>query len=398
MQCFLCIWEIFIIQHQNGYNEETIISLKNEYENLAEDNMEVNPNVILIMNESYADLSNLPNVTYSENPMEIINNIESTEENLIRGNMISPVIGGGTSLPEFEALTGLTSYFIEQQIFPYTSYIRKDMNSIVRTFRENNYKTVGIHTNTKTFYNRYNIYKYLGFEETIFEEDIENPEYKGRYISDDEAADQIIKAFEGHNGNKFIFAVTMQNHMPYTGVNYEKYDIDIESNLLSSTETIELKNYTQGVYDANKMYQKLVEYLKEQEEPTILVMFGDHLPLLGDSYAATYKKNNLSYLEYYSTPYIIWANYDITNNEIPESLSASNLGLNILEMANIEMPWYLKPFRELYNKYPAINNKFILDNEGKVIEGTNVDDQELIMDCNILQYDLLIKKKYINVN
>lgn len=380
------------------YNEDTINGIKDEYEKQIEEETIDNPNIILIMNESYSDLSDFPNVTYSQNPMEIINNMENTEENFIRGNVISPVLGGGTSLPEFEVLTGLTSYFIEQQIYPYTSYIRNDMNSIVRTFSQKNYTTIGIHTNTKTFYNRYNIYKYLGFEKTIFEEDIENPEYKGRYISDNEAANQIIKAFEENNGNKFIFTVTMQNHMPYTGEKYDNYDIDIESKLLSNTEITELKNYTQGIVDANKMYQKLVEYLKEQEEPTILIMFGDHLPLLGDSYCSTYKKNDMSYLEYYSTPYIIWANYDITNEEVPEKLSTSNLGLNILEMANIEIPWYLEPFKELYNKYPAINNRFILNKKGDIIAGTDVEDQELIINCNVLQYDLLIKKKYININ
>lgn len=378
------------------YNEETINAIKDEYDNSTKDENTDNPNVILIMSESYSDVTNLENTTFSSNPMEIIDEIKN-EGNCINGEVLSPVLGGGTSLPEFEVLTGLTSYFIEQQIYPYTSYIRDDMNSIVRVFSENNYTTIGIHTNTRTFYNRYNIYNYLGFEKTIFEEDIENPEYKGTYISDNEAAEQIIKAYENNDGKKFIFTVTMQNHMPYSNKNYNEYDIEVESKLLSNTEIMELKNYTQGVVDANKMYKKLVEYLKQQEEPTILIMFGDHLPLLGDTYCSTYKKNNLSYLEYYSTPYIIWANYDITNENVPQALSTSNLGLNILDMAKINTPWYLQPFKELYDKYPAINNKLILNEQGNVVAGTDAEDQELIINCNVLQYDLLIKKKYINI-
>ena len=379
------------------YNEDTINAIKDEYDTPTETENTNKPNVILIMNESYSDITNLDNTTFSSNPMEIIDEIKK-EANCITGEILSPVLGGGTSLPEFEVLTGLTSYFIEKQIYPYTSYIHSDMNSIVGVFNENDYTTIGIHTNTKTFYNRYNICKYLGFEKTIFQEDIENPEYKGNYISDNETANQIIKTFEENNGKKFIFTVTMQNHMPYTNKNYDEYDIEIQSKLLSETEILELKNYTQGVVDANKMYKKLVEYLKEHEEPTILIMFGDHLPLLGDSYCSTYKKNNLSYLEYYTTPYIIWANYDIEDEEIPKVLGASNLGLNILDMANIEIPWYLKPFKELYNKYPAINNKNILNKQGNVIAGTAIEDQELIINCKVLQYDLLIKKKYININ
>lgn len=348
------------------------------------------------MNESYADLSDFENVTYSENPMNIINEIKN-EENCIYGNVVSPSLGGGTSLPEFEVLTGLTSYYLEQQIYPYTSYINGNMNSLVRVFNKNNYTTIGIHTNTRTFYNRYNIYNYLGFEKTIFEEDIEEPEYRGNYISDNEAAEQIIQAFESNNGNKFIFTVTMQNHMKYLNKKYNEYDVDVYSDVLTETEKSELKNYTQGVVDANKMYSKIVDYLKTKEEPTILIMFGDHLPLLGDSYCSTYKKNNLSNLDYYTTPYIIWANYDIEEENIPRILSTSNLGLNILDMANINNPWYLEPFKELYEKYPIINNKIIIDKEGQVIEKEEIEDDELIKNCEILQYDLLIKNKYIDI-
>lgn len=300
------------------------------------------------MNESYADLSKLPNVTYSQNPMEIINDMKNNEDIFICGKLVSPVLGGGTSLPEFEVLTGLTSYYLEQQIYPYTSYINGNMNSIVREFNKNNYTTIGIHTNTRTFYNRYNIYQFLGFEKTIFEEDIDKPEYKGNYISDNEAANQIIKAFETNGKNKFIFAVTMQNHMKYLNKDYDKYDVDISSDALTKTEIQELKNYIQGVVDANKMYKKIADYLKTKEEPTILIMFGDHLPLLGDSYCSTYKKNNLSYIEYFLTPYIVWANYDIENEKIPQLLSMSNLGINIMQMANIDIPWYLECFKELY--------------------------------------------------
>ena len=185
--------------------------------------------------------------------------------------------------------------------------------------------------------------------------------------------------------------------MPYTGGIYENYDIDIKSDLLTSTEIEELKNYTQGVLDANKMYEKLVDYLKKQEEPTILIMFGDHLPLLGDTYCSIYTKNNISYLEYYSTPYIICANYDITGLDIPKTLGISNLGLKILDLANIDTKWYLKPFKELYNIYPAINNQIIINQYGNVIAGTEIEDQELIINCKILQYDILIKKKFIDI-
>ena len=179
---FIHLGDFYVIKPE-GYTKENIMSIKSEYESSVEKNEEEHPNIILVMNESFADLTNLTNTTYSENPMESIKKIYS-EKNCKTGEILSPVLGGGTSLPEFELLTGLTSYYLEQQIYPYTSYIHSDMNSIVREFNKNEYNTVGIHTNTKTFYNREYVYNYLGFKKTIFAQDIENPEYKGNYISE----------------------------------------------------------------------------------------------------------------------------------------------------------------------------------------------------------------------
>lgn len=386
----------FYTPKPEGYKEDKIKDIKNKYDKLDVDEKKENPNVILIMNESYADLTSLSNVNYSENPMKIIDKIKS-DKNCISGKVISPVLGGGTSLPEFEVLTGLSSYFLEKQIYPYTSYINDDMNSIVRVFNKNNYETIGIHTNTETFYNRGNIYNFLGFSQTIFEENIMNPQYKGNFISDDEAANQIIKSFENNDGKKFIFAVTMQNHMKYLNKKYDKYDIDVNSKILTETENLELKNYTQGIVDANKMYKKIMEYLKTQQEPTILIMFGDHLPLLGDTYCSTYKKSGLADLNYYTTPYIIWANYDIEDESVSELLSISNFGLNILDMANINMPWYLKPFKKLYEEYPVINNRIIIDKDGNIVNEEKIKNNNLIDNCEILQYDILIKNKYIDI-
>lgn len=61
---------IFIAQNQNGYSKETIEIIKKQYENTPEESKAIKPNVILIMNESYSDLSKLSNVTYSRKSNE----------------------------------------------------------------------------------------------------------------------------------------------------------------------------------------------------------------------------------------------------------------------------------------------------------------------------------------
>ncbi len=261
---------------------------------LAEENIEEvdkKPNIIFIMNESFSDPTKIKDVEYSRSPLEDIENLCQNDSNAVRGGITSPTYGGGTSVAEFEALTGLSSYYIKKQIFPYTSYIRSDMNSIVRDYEKAGYTSIGIHPNTRTFYNRDKVYKYFGFDKTVFKEDIEKPEEKGGNISENEFANQIIKAFEETSESKFIFGVTMQNHMPYKKEKYDTYDIEVSSEKLSNDEKEKLQGYVQGVYDGNKMYVKLVEYLKNVEEPTMLIMFGDHLPSLSSIYSkSNYKR------------------------------------------------------------------------------------------------------------
>lgn len=373
------------------YTEQNIRKIR---ENIEEKDIISNnnrPNVIYIMNESYMNPNKIKIAEYNINPMEQIEKLQNEDENCKIGKNYSPVIGGGTSLTEFEALTGLSSYFLNKQIFPYTTHIKSDMNSIVRVFNNNNYKTIGIHTNTKKFYNRENIYKYLGFSNTIFSEDILNPEYKGGNISDNEFANQIINQFKQTNERKFIFGVTMQNHMPYDNKKYEKYNIEVNSRKQDENGKSVLKNYIQGIYDSNEMFLKIVNFLKNEDQPTILIMFGDHIPALPYYYEGYFKVE-----DFYETPYIIWSNYNCDLSKVPEMLSPSYLSISILDICQIDLPWYLKKFKQLYNTYPVINNEVVMVNN-KIVHSNLISDNELINTCRILQFDLLIKKRYIDI-
>ena len=189
----------FFYEAPENYTQENIKKIEKEESKNKSIVSENNPNVIYIMNESFSNPNNLENVSYSVNPIQNISKLR-TEENCFLGQISTAVLGGGTSLPEFEALTGMTSYYLEKQIFPYTSYIKSDINSIVRVYNNNEYTTVGFHPNTESFYNRKDVYKNLGFKKTIFLEDMENPEKKAEKVSDNEFANQIIKIYEETEG------------------------------------------------------------------------------------------------------------------------------------------------------------------------------------------------------
>ena len=377
------------------YSKDEINKIKNEVTSMGiKQDERQRANVIIIMNESFSDPSKIQNVEFSFNPLEDIQKL-CYDKNCYIGNAVTPVYGGGTSLPEFEALTGLSSFYLERQVFPYTSYIKGDINSLVRTYKNAGYNTIGVHPYKSTFYNRYKVYKYLGFDKTIFEDDIENAEIKGEYISENEFANQIIKSFEEDTKNKFIFGVTMQNHMPYNFNRYDNYDIEITSDVYSKEAIDELRAYVQGVYDGNKMYFKLTEYLKNIDEPTILVMFGDHLPAFKT--ANFYSQSNYSFIDMYTTPYVVWSNYDVSYDEFSKYMSPGNISMKTAKLAGLNLPWYFAKFDELYNEYPAINNQCAINRNNTLFSFSKIEKSKLIEECEILQYDLLIKKKYIDI-
>ena len=191
---------------------------------------------------------------------------------------------------------------------------------------------------------------------------MENPEYKGRWVTDDYAAGLIEDAFEQAEGPLFHFTTTIQNHMSYTA---DKYGPDYAfpptgiSGLSAEVETL-LSVYVEGLRDADAMLGRLWRYFDAREEPVVLVYWGDHLPYLGNDMLG-YKQLGLDVapgpegqenLTAYKTPFVIWANaaaaeaLDWENAaealDLPETVSACFLGAAVLELTGRggESPWF----------------------------------------------------------
>ena len=122
----------------------------------------------------------------------------------------------------------------------------------------------------------------------------------------------------------------------------------------------------------------------------MIVFFGDHLPGFNTLY-------NLEYVEgigRYETPYVIWTNYEMRQEEIEkyskDKISIAGLSMMTLEAANINLPWYYDFINEFYKQYPVCTNKFLVDKDGNELSiDTN---NELIEDYNIIVFDLLYEK------
>lgn len=287
-----------------GYNQEEARNIieENNYNNIPE---EEKVNIIGIMLESYNDFSKFDNIDFN---IDIYENFHKIQEESYSGNLVTNVFGGGTINTEWSFLTGYNSH---------PKYI-KNTNSFVRYFNEQGYNTEAMHPGYGWFYNRRNINEYLGFDNFDYYEN-KYEDIQEEFLEDHDFFDHIIEGYEiskKENKPYFNFSVTYQNHGPYSTQRLIDHEyIKKEANFNEANYNI-INNYFDGLRKTDQSLKKLIDFFRKEEEPTIIVLFGDHNPGLGESSIDGYEMLDIDidlstvegFLNYYETPYLIWGN------------------------------------------------------------------------------------------
>ena len=355
--------------------------------------MEEMPNIIVVMNEAFSDLSILGEYTTNMDEMPYVRSLMAGAYNTVSGYMDVSILGGNTANTEFEFLTGHTTAFLPQGSIAYQQFVHEQTPSIASALKELGYRTVALHPYRASGWDRSEVYPYFGIDEFYTQSDFENPLIYRKYISDQADVEKIIEIYE-QNPEKplFMFNVTMQNHSSYTDV-YDNFTPQIA---VEGTDSVALNQYLSLLYESDKALQQLVQYFDRLDDPTIIVFFGDHQPT--DSVVSPiYKLNGESvyslteeelYLRY-KVPYLIHANFDIEEaSEVP--MSANYLGIKTLETAGIPLSNYQQFLAEQYRKFPSVSALQIRDANGVVY---SVDKkEELVNDYEILQYYQMFEK------
>lgn len=376
-----------------GYNQKKLSKLENVEKNM---NTIGKPNIIVILSESFFNINNIEeNIKFKTN---VIKNYESLKKEGTYVNVISPAYGGQTANIVFELLTGGNISYFAQGFVPFQDLYRekRERPSLVKVLKENGYQTsllVGADS-----YDSEKTMKEIGFDKFSVAEG----KIKGRYLSDDSMANLIIEELEKEDKNKFIMVETMQNHMPYYKEKYENYKVEIESTTLNNNDANIIKSYAEGLHDADKMLKKVYDYIKKEEKETILVFFGDHLPLLKDSkfgdlnlklnYFTTDNTLKNTYRKY-ATEALILNNFNMNLDE-KEYLGYDLLLNYIINNMDLNIPnyyrWLYKTTDILptYNRYIAINAK----NELVSISKLNDKEKETLNLRNQMFYKNFIEK------
>jgi phosphoglycerol transferase MdoB-like AlkP superfamily enzyme len=359
------------------------------------------PNVIFIMSEAFWDPTLLTNVKFSEDPVPTLHRLQKESTS---GYLLSPQFGGGTSNVEFEVLTGNSMSFLPGGSIPYQQYITKPVPSLASYFADQGYKSMGIHSYEGWFWNRNSVYKELGFQSFKSSEHFVNPEMKGYFISDAEVSRSIIDEVDKTEDPMFMYTVTMQNHGPYDEPRYGENQFKAQGDLTPEAKTI-LETYAQGAHDADQSLQMLIDHFQESDEPTMIVFYGDHLPMLGLDYQVykeagfiqTSNANDWSLEEVkkmHSIPLVTWSNFDMPKQDIP-LLSDSFLGAHVLDMLHMEKPANFKLNAELAAQVPGLLSNLVVDENQELHAEVPESVQALRDDYRNVQYDLLFGKQYL---
>lgn len=342
-------------------NANTILSSVSGDENTA--TAAEQPNIIVIMDETFADLSTLGDLRL-ENVDDVMPFVRSLsgDDNAITGQLVVPAFGGGTCNTEYEYLTSNTYAFFKSGSYPMLQYVHGETESVASVLSEQGYNTVAIHPYYGSGWARNRAYPLMGFDTflDIDSFDDETTEYLRRYVSDNSSFDKIIETYEANEAESdnplFLFNVTMQNHCGYDTV-YDNFPETVEfehDSLYPYT-----KQYLSLIQESDQAIERLVEYFSGQEEPTIIVFFGDHMPYIENSfynYLTMYSDKTEAELEMdkHTVPFFIWANYDIEGYDAGR-ISANYLGSLTLDVAGAQMSEYQEYVYSLMEQYPVIS-------------------------------------------
>ena len=389
------------VSEPESYDIEDVVELEKTYskneKNPLGDTMTKEPTIIVVMSESFADLSVIGEL---ETNQPLTPFMDSLYENTTKGYALSSVFGAKTPNSEWEFMTGGSMAFLPVGSVVYQQYLSDTPSSMVSTLKEEGYTCVAMHPYFETGWSRNLIYPKLGFDESYFIEHFNQSELVRKYISDEEMYSKIIDRYENRkvNENLFIMSISMQNHGGYA-TKYENFEQNYYKIGRSYTDA---NQYFSLIRESDDALRDFVNYFASVDEPVEIVFFGDHQPSLNSNFYKLLNGKGLSGLTLkelealYTVPFFIWTNYD-TPEETVEITSLNFLSTMALQRAGIDLPPYNQFMADLMEVVPAINARgyYSLEKDRYLhVEDALGEELEWIRKYENLQYNGVFDKKH----
>lgn len=377
----------FVETPPSGYSKSETARLLAEYPD-ADIPEEKKINIIGLMREAYADFSQYGIPGLDVSGYEVYHALEAES---YTGDLVTNIFAGGTVDTERCFLTG--NYQLRN--------FRGNANSYAWYLRQQGYAVEGSHPYYQWFYNRLNINGYLGFERYRYLEGDYEKMTQAAYPEDTILLPEIYGDFRKcvESGKPcFSFSVNVQSHGPYA-----TWDTGAEEYLTGENYTTECKNamnaYMTTIMETDRQLADLIDRLREDPAPVVLVTFGDHLPWMGDGnifYEEMGMDVNASsddgFYRRYTTRYLIWAN-DAAREIIGHDVKGEGPAISPCYLMNVlfdqlgwEGPGFMQAMDGMMEVFPIVTTTGRTMTDGVLDDQVPEERRELYRQFQYLQH------------
>ena len=189
----------------------------------------------------------------------------------------------------------------------------------------------------------------------------------------------------------------MQNHSAYAGAwtNLPR-EVWLTGEMEGRYNTV--NQYLNLIYQSDQALEYLISYFSQVEEPTMILIFGDHQPQVATNFYTELLGSDPTLEEAQKkqeVPFLIWANYDIEEKQ-DVKLSLNYLSGLLMDTASLPKTGYQTFLSGLWETVPVVNAVGYQDSDGTWHERTEDMSQaarEGLLDYQMLQYNELFDSR-----
>lgn len=330
--CFLTTSVSGGISKPKGYSAELIEGiLENKTEKgldtkLAQkDDSLDHPNIIVLQMESFTVAQDYANIEVSKDPTPVFNELY---KNYTSGSFEVPACGAGTANTEFEVLTGISAKFFGPGEYPYKGKLREHtLESMAYVARSHGYECSALHDHRALFYNRNEVYADLGFDTFTSVEYMNHVSFTPtNWCKDTVLTGEIMEIMQDTESRDFMHVISVEGHGAYPT---ERVFKNPYTEVTAPDEETKWKYeyYLNECHEMDTFIGELIEAIEESGEPTVMIIYGDHIPAL-DVKEENYRQDDL-----YSTRYVIWDNIGLPKED--RDIHSYESGAILLEDAGL---------------------------------------------------------------
>ena len=368
--CFISTSVNAGISRPRGYSDELIAGILKDNTKMGtktllkekEDSTD-HPNIIVLQMESFTVAQDYRNIKVSKDPTPVFNRLY---KNYTSGSFEVPACGAGTANTEFEVLTGISAKFFGPGEYPYKGKLRKNvLESMAYVMRSHGYNTAALHNHRALFYNRNEVYANLGFNTFTSVEYMNNVSFTPtNWCKDKVLTGEIMEIMKSTDERDFLHVISVEGHGSYpTEQVFKKPYTEVTAD--DDYTKWRYEYYLNECHEMDTFIGNLTEAIEKSGEPTVMIIYGDHIPAL-DVKEENYKQKDL-----YTTRYVIWDNIGLPKQD--RDIHSYESGAILLADAGLSHEGIIFDYQQ--------------SNDPK-------DDKTYLTDQEALAYDMLYGKQY----